>query len=58
MEMRKTKLLINKLIYLGLSMLDQSKNTVYMFWYEYVKLKYGEKARLCCMDTYIVSLSS
>ena len=22
-----------------------------MFWYDYVKLKYGEKTILCCMDT-------
>ena len=21
------------------------------FWYDYVKRKYGEKAKLCCMDT-------
>lgn len=55
-EIIKTQLLVNKLIYLGLSMLDQSKNAMYMFWHDYVKLKYRKKARLCCMDTYIVSL--
>ena len=21
------------------------------FWYDYVKPKYGEKSKLCCMDT-------
>ena len=25
---------------------------MYEFWYDYVKLKYGEKAKLCCMDTH------
>ena len=24
---------------------------MYEFWYNYVKPKYGEKAKLCCMDT-------
>ena len=24
---------------------------MYEFWYDYVKLKYGEKVKLCCMDT-------
>ena len=24
---------------------------MYEFWYDYVKLKYGEKANLCYMDT-------
>ena len=24
---------------------------MYKFWYDYVKRKYGEKAKLCCMDT-------
>ena len=24
---------------------------MYEFWYDYMKPKYGEKAKLCCMDT-------
>ena len=24
---------------------------MYEFWYEYIKPKYNEKAKLCCMDT-------
>ena len=24
---------------------------MYEFWYDYAKQKYGEKAKLCCMDT-------
>ena len=24
---------------------------MYKFWYDYVKPKYGENAKLCCMDT-------
>ena len=49
--MRKTQILMNKLIYLGSSILDLSKTVMYDFWYDYVKPKYGEKARLCYMDT-------
>ena len=50
-EMRKVKVKMNKPIYLGLSILDISKITMYKFWYDYVKIKYEDKARLCYMDT-------
>ena len=50
-EMRKVKVKMNKPIYLGLSILDISKITMYEFWYGYVKIKYEDKARLCYMDT-------
>ena len=42
---------MNKPIYLGLSILDISKITIYGFWYDYVKSKYENKGRLCYMDT-------
>ena len=50
-EMRKVKVKMNKPIYLGSSILDISKITMYEFWYDYVKSKYEDKARLCYMDT-------
>ena len=50
-DMRKVKVRMNKPIYLGLSILDLSKITMYEFWYDYVKIKYEDKARLCYMDT-------
>ena len=50
-EMRKTQILINKTVYLGLSILDLSKTVMYEFWYHYVKAKYGENAKVCYMDT-------
>ena len=40
----------NKPVYLGLWILDLSKILMYEFWYDYVKLKYGEKWKLCYMD--------
>ena len=50
-EMKKTEILMNKPVYLGLSILELSKILMYEFWYDYVKLKYGEKVKLCYMDT-------
>ena len=50
-EMRKTQIIMKKPVYLGLSILDLSKTVMYEFWYGYVKLKYGENAKLCYMDT-------
>ena len=39
------------LIYLGLSILGISKITMYKYWYDYIKPKYEENARICYMDT-------
>ena len=50
-EMNKTKVKMNKPIYLGLSILDISKILMYEFWYDYMKLKYKNKMKLCYMDT-------
>ena len=50
-EMKKTKVKMNKPIYLGLSMLEISKTLMYEFWYDYMKPKYGNKVKLCYMDT-------
>ena len=50
-EMKKTEILMNKPVYLGLSILELSKILMYEFWYDYVKPKYGEKAKLYYMDT-------
>ena len=38
-EMKITKVKMNKLVYLSMSVLDISK-TMYEFWYDYIKPKY------------------
>ena len=50
-EMKKTKLKMNKPIYLGLSILEISKILMYEFWYDYMKPKYNDNVRLCYIDT-------
>ena len=45
-EMKKTKVKMNKSIYLGMSILDTSKTIMYEFWYDCIKLKYQEKVKL------------
>ena len=42
---------MNKLVHLEFSMLKSSKLLMCEFWYDYVKPKYEEKARLRYMDT-------
>ena len=50
-EMKKTKVKMNKPIYLGLSILEISKILVYEFWYDYMRPKYNDSVKLCYMDT-------
>ena len=59
-EMNKTKVKMNKPMYLGLSILDISKILMYKFWYDYTKPKYGNRAKLCYTDTdsFIMSIKT
>ena len=47
MDMKITRTLVNKPIYLGLLKLGISKIVMHEFWYDYAKVKYEEKAKLC-----------
>ena len=49
--MEKTKVKMNKPIYLSVSILDISKTLTYEFWYDYIKPKYQDRSKLCYMDT-------
>ena len=48
---KRTKVQMNKPIYLGLSILEISKLLMYEFWYDYMKPKYGDNVKLHYMDT-------
>ena len=50
-EMRKTKVKMNKPVCLGLSILEISKTLMYEFWYDYIKPMYQDNVKLCYMDT-------
>ena len=56
--MKRTKVKMNKPIYLGLSILEISKILMYEFWYDCMKPKYNENVKLCHMDTGIWILVS
>ena len=43
---KKTKVKMNKPVYLGMSILDISKMLMYKFWYDYIKLKYEDRGKL------------
>ena len=42
---------MNKPAYLGMSILDISKTLMYKLWYDYIKPKYEDRAKLCYTDT-------
>ena len=58
--MKRTKVKMNKPIYLGLSILEISKILMYEFWYDYMKPKYGNNVNLSYMDTdsFIMSIKT
>ena len=41
-KMKQIKIIVNKTVYLGMSILDISKTLMYEFWYHYIKPKYGD----------------
>ena len=42
---------MNKPVFIGMSILDINKILMYEFWYDYLRPKYKDKAKLCYMDT-------
>ena len=44
--MKKIKVKMNKPVYLGLSILKMSKTLMYEIWYNYIKSKYQNNAKL------------
>ena len=55
--MKKTEILMNKPVCLGLSILELSKILMHVFRYDYIKPKNGEKAKLCYLF-YIVYIKT
>ena len=51
MEMKKAEVKMNKPLYLGQAILGLSKMLMYEFWYDYIKLTYNDKAKLCFTAT-------
>ena len=47
----ENKIKMNKPICLGFSILEVNRTLMYKFWYDCIKPKYGEKAKLCYTDT-------
>ena len=43
--MKRRQIIMDKPSYLGLSILEMIKTVVSEFWYDYMKLKYGENSK-------------
>ena len=50
-ESKPIKTVFNKPIYMGAVILETSKLHIYQFWYDYLKVKYGNKIQLIYTDT-------
>ena len=50
-EMGKVRVIMNNPVYLGQAILDLSKTIMYEFHYDYMIPKYGDRLKLCYMDT-------
>ena len=50
-EMGKTKVTMNKPVYLGQALLDLRKLVMYEFHYDYMIPKYGDRQKLCYNGT-------
>ena len=59
-EIKKMKVKMKKPVYQGLSILEISKTLIYEFWYDYIKPKYQDNAKLCYMNTgtFIINVKS
>ena len=51
MEMKKTKIVLNKPVHLGLSILELNEILMCEFWLDYIKPKFVKKGKLFHMDT-------
>ena len=50
-EMKIIKVKLNKPVHLGLSILEMSKTLMFEIWYDYIKPKYQQNAKLCYIVT-------
>ena len=59
-QMQKAKVKMNTPLYLGFQTLEFSKTLMYEFWYDYIKPKYQDNAKVCYMDTasFIIHIKS
>ena len=49
--MKNTRVKMVKPLYLGMSILDNSKTLIREIWYDCINPKYGDKTKLCYTDT-------
>ena len=55
-EMKKIKIKMSKLLYLGLKILQMNKTLMYEFWHDYIKPKYQNNVKNVLIKTWQMML--
>ena len=50
-QVHKSRLTLNRPVYVGMSILDLSKHLMYDFYYNQIKARYGDRCQLLYTDT-------
>ena len=60
MKMKNTRAKMSKPLYLGMSILDICNIIMYKFWYDYIRPKHGDRAKLCYTgtDIFIINIET
>ena len=53
-KLNKIEIKLNKPVYLGLLILQIIKTLMYELWYDYIKPKYQQNAKICYTDIWIL----
>ena len=57
-DKQKTKLVLNKPVYAGMTILENSKILMYEFYYKFLKKKYGDRCELLYTGSLLLEIET